>query len=92
MIALFRPKRYSESTRRGGEQLEFARAPARAESFADKLGGFAQRASHLVHMPSHTYYWVGRYQDAATVSHRAVELGKENALRLGLNYTMPLRV
>jgi tetratricopeptide (TPR) repeat protein len=63
---------------------EIARVPARAEPYADKLGGLAPRASHLVHMPSHTYYWVGRYQDAATVNHRAVELGKENALRLGL--------
>lgn len=63
---------------------EIARVPARAEPYADKLGGLAPRASHLVHMPSHTYYWVGRYQDAATVNHRAVQIGKENALRLGM--------
>jgi tetratricopeptide (TPR) repeat protein len=63
---------------------EIAGVPARAERFADKLGALAPRASHLVHMPSHTYYWVGRYQDAATVNHRAVELGKENAIRLGM--------
>lgn len=63
---------------------EIAGVPARAEPFADKLGTLAPRASHLVHMPSHTYYWVGRYQDAATVNHRAVELGKENAIRLGM--------
>jgi tetratricopeptide (TPR) repeat protein len=63
---------------------EIAGVPARAEPYADRLGALAPRASHLVHMPSHTYYWVGRYQDAASVNHRAVELGKENAARLGL--------
>lgn len=63
---------------------EIAGVPERAERYADKLGTLAPRASHLVHMPSHTYYWVGRYQDAATVNHRAVELGKANAIRLGM--------
>ncbi len=63
---------------------EIAGVPERAEPYADKLGPLAPRASHLVHMPSHTYYWVGRYQDAATVNHRAVEIGKANAIRLGM--------
>jgi tetratricopeptide (TPR) repeat protein len=35
-------------------------------------------------MPSHTYYWIGRYEDAAKANMRAVELGVENAKRLGL--------
>src|SRR6185369_12841850 len=35
-------------------------------------------------MPSHTYYWVGRYEDAAKANMRAVELGIDNAKRLGL--------
>jgi tetratricopeptide (TPR) repeat protein len=35
-------------------------------------------------MPSHTYYWVGRYHDAAMANVRAVDLGIENAKRLGL--------
>ena len=63
---------------------EIAGVPVRAEPFADRLGALAPRASHLIHMPSHTYYWVGRYQDAATVNARAVEIGKENAIRLGM--------
>lgn len=49
--------------------------PARAEKFADRLGVVAPAASHLVHMPSHTYYWIGRYGDAATVNFRAAEIG-----------------
>ena len=35
-------------------------------------------------MPSHTYYWVGRYEDAAKANIRAVEIGIDNAKRLGL--------
>jgi tetratricopeptide (TPR) repeat protein len=63
---------------------EGAGEPARAERYADKLTALAPRASHLVHMPSHTYYWVGRYEDAARANQHAVELGIENAKRLGL--------
>jgi tetratricopeptide (TPR) repeat protein len=63
---------------------EIAGVPAMAEPYADKLAALAPRASHLVHMPSHTYYWVGRYDEAARTNLRAVELGIENAKRLGL--------
>ena len=63
---------------------EAAGVAARAEPYADKLARLAPRASHLVHMPSHTYYWVGRYQDAANANARAVEIGIENAKALGL--------
>jgi hypothetical protein len=63
---------------------EAAGVPALAEPYADRLAALAPKASHLVHMPSHTYYWVGRYHDAALANVRAVELGVENAKRLGL--------
>jgi tetratricopeptide (TPR) repeat protein len=63
---------------------EIAGVPALAEPYADRLAALAPRASHLVHMPSHTYYWVGRYEDAARTNMRAVELGIDNAKRLGL--------
>ena len=63
---------------------EVSGEPAKAELFADKLAALAPNASHLVHMPSHTYFWVGRYQDAADTNWRAVEIGKANARRLGL--------
>ena len=54
---------------------EMSGFPARAERYADRLGALAPAASHLVHMPSHTYYWVGRYQDAADANVRAAGLG-----------------
>jgi tetratricopeptide (TPR) repeat protein len=63
---------------------EIAGVPALAEPYADRLAALAPKASHLVHMPSHTYYWIGRYEDAAKTNMRAVELGIENAKRLGL--------
>ena len=63
---------------------EMARVPALAEPYADRLAALAPRASHLVHMPSHTFYWVGRYQDAADTNMKAVALGIENARVLGM--------
>ena len=63
---------------------EIAEVPALAEPYADRLAGLAPKASHLVHMPSHTYYWIGRYEDAARTNMRAVEIGMDNAKRLGL--------
>jgi tetratricopeptide (TPR) repeat protein len=63
---------------------EFAGYAARAEPFADRLAIVAPSASHLVHMPSHTYYWVGRYADAATSNVKAVEIDNANAIRRGL--------
>ena len=49
--------------------------PEKAEHYADRLGALAPKASHLVHMPSHTYYWLGRYADAARVNRQAVDIG-----------------
>ncbi|WP_445191859.1 hypothetical protein ACT009_14980 [Sphingomonas sp. Tas61C01] len=63
---------------------EAAGVPALAERYADKLAGLAPKASHLIHMPSHTFYWVGRYQDAADANAHAVAIGIENARVLGL--------
>ena len=66
---------------------EIVDVPDRATPYADRLGRLAPSASHLVHMPSHTYYWIGRYQDAADANVRAVALGIDNARRLGM--TLP---
>src|SRR4029079_6686383 len=47
---------------------ESAGRPEKAEIYAARLAALAPRASHLVHMPSHTYYWVGRYAHAANAN------------------------
>jgi len=39
---------------------------------AERLGAIAPAASHLVHMPSHSFYGVGRYRDAAQVNVAAI--------------------
>jgi tetratricopeptide (TPR) repeat protein len=39
---------------------------------AERLGRIAPAASHLVHMPSHSFYGVGRYKDAAAVNVAAI--------------------
>ena len=48
----------------------------KAERYADALAGLAPGASHLIHMPSHTYFWIGRYKDAARVNLSAIAVDK----------------
>lgn len=55
---------------------EFAGEAGLAESFADRLARLAPAASHLIHMPSHTYFRVGRYEDGAAANLQAVEADK----------------
>jgi tetratricopeptide (TPR) repeat protein len=55
-----------------------------AERYADTLQRLAPSASHLVHMPSHTYYIVGRYQDAVRANQDAAGIDIANASRQGL--------
>jgi tetratricopeptide (TPR) repeat protein len=54
----------------------------RALPYAEKLQALAPAASHLVHMPSHTYFWAGRYRAAELSNLDAVEIDKRNAARL----------
>jgi tetratricopeptide (TPR) repeat protein len=46
--------------------------PEKAEAAADRLAPLAPDAGHLVHMPGHIYYRVGRYRDAAKVNVNAI--------------------
>jgi tetratricopeptide (TPR) repeat protein len=45
--------------------------PERAEAEADRLWQLAPSAGHLVHMPAHIYFRVGRYAESAEVNERA---------------------
>ena len=42
------------------------------EPYAEKLGALAPDAGHLVHMPSHTFLYLGRYADAEDVNRAAI--------------------
>lgn len=52
--------------------MEASSDPGRALPYADKLGSLMPGAGHLVHMPFHIYYRVGRYKDAIEANRRAV--------------------
>lgn len=45
--------------------------PEKAVPAADRLRSFAPAVGHLVHMPSHIYWRVGRYQDAGELNVKA---------------------
>ncbi len=51
--------------------IEASPDPSRAEPAADRLVDVAPAAGHLVHMPSHIYFRVGRYDDALEINRRA---------------------
>ncbi len=51
--------------------VEASNQPERAEPYADRLGKLVPGAGHLVHMPSHIYIRIGRYNDAAEVNAKA---------------------
>lgn len=50
---------------------EASRDPGRAAPCADFLGASIPGASHIPHMPSHTYMRIGRYGDAVRANQRA---------------------
>ena len=58
--------------------VEASDNPKRAERYADKLAKLAPGAGHLVHMPSHLYIRVGRYQDAVDVNWAALAADAAN--------------
>ncbi|MBT8084804.1 MAG: hypothetical protein KJN72_06240 [Woeseia sp.] len=51
--------------------VEASSRPERAEAPADRLRDLVPGAGHLVHMPSHIYWRVGRYNDASNANVRA---------------------
>lgn len=54
--------------------LEASSSAAKAEAAADRLANLVPGSGHLVHMPSHIYFRVGRYQDSALANIRAAEV------------------
>lgn len=53
--------------------VEASSSPERAEAPADRLLGLVPGAGHLVHMPSHIYLRVGRYDDASRANELAAK-------------------
>jgi tetratricopeptide (TPR) repeat protein len=53
--------------------VEASREPGRAEAAADRLRPLMPGAGHIVHMPAHIYWRVGRYRDAVATNVAAVD-------------------
>lgn len=51
---------------------EASRSPELAEPYADRLAAQMPAAGHLVHMPGHTFFRVGRYIDSLNTNVKAV--------------------
>ncbi len=57
--------------------------PARAADAAGRLGRIAPAAPHMVHMPSHTWYRIGRFDDAIAANSKAVAADTAYAKAVG---------
>ncbi len=57
--------------------VEATTTPERAEAAADRLETLMPDAGHIVHMPSHIYYRVGRYADAEHVNELAAKVDED---------------
>ena len=56
------------------QRVEASTKPDRALPYADRLGALMPGAGHVVHMPFHIYYRVGRYKDSLAANRAAVEV------------------
>lgn len=52
--------------------VEASQAPEKALASAQRLETLVPGAGHLVHMPAHIYWRVGRYHDAARINEHAI--------------------
>lgn len=52
--------------------VEASADPWRSEQAAERLAGAAPQAGHLVHMPAHIYYRIGRFRDSIRANIDAV--------------------
>jgi tetratricopeptide (TPR) repeat protein len=70
--------------------VEASNSPERAEAAADKLANLMPAAGHIVHMPSHIYFRVGRYADSMKVNLRAANTDEAYAAACRAQGYLPL--
>jgi predicted Zn-dependent protease len=70
--------------------VEASNYAKRAEPYADRLAKFAPQAGHLVHMPAHIYFRVGRYKDSLATNRVAVKVDETYIQRFHPNGVYPL--
>lgn len=57
--------------------VEASTNPRRAEKYADRLARQMPGAGHVVHMPAHIYFRVGRYKDSLATNKQAVAVDEK---------------
>ena len=70
--------------------VEASSTPDRAEDAAGKLENLMPAAGHIVHMPSHIYFRVGRYADSMKVNLRAANTDEAYAAACRAQGYLPL--
>lgn len=63
--------------------LEASPHPRRALDSAERLPGLAPGLGHLVHMPAHVYFRLGRHADVIQINERAIEADRRLHEALG---------
>ncbi len=69
--------------------VEASTAPERAEPYADRLAALMPGAGHMVHMPAHIYFRVGRFADSIDVNKEAVAADEAYIARVAPNSLYP---
>lgn len=70
--------------------VEASDRPERAEPYADRLAALMPGAGHIVHMPSHIYYRVGRYADSLKSNENASKVDEDYISRTGAAGVYPI--
>lgn len=70
--------------------VEASDRPERAEAYADRLAALMPGAGHIVHMPSHIYYRVGRYTDSLASNEAASKVDEAYIAQTGAVGVYPI--
>ena len=70
--------------------VEASDRPERAEPYADRLAALMPGAGHIVHMPSHIYYRIGRYVDSLEVNKAASKVDETYISQTGAMGVYPV--
>jgi tetratricopeptide (TPR) repeat protein len=70
--------------------VEASDRPERAEPYADRLAALMPGAGHIVHMPSHIYFRVGRYADSLAANQAAEKVDEDYITETGAVGVYPI--
>ena len=70
--------------------VEASDRPERGEPYADKLAALMPGAGHIVHMPSHIYFRVGRYTDSLASNVAASKVDEDYIAQTGAMGVYPI--